>query len=64
MKKFIYIAVVFMLMLIFIGCFATMTPEQRKERYDLRKEVGNEQFVGSSKNNFEASGLMSSAGLW
>ena len=64
MKKFIYIAVAFMLILMFIGCFATMTPEQRKETYDLRKEVGSEQFVGASKNNFEASGLMSSAGLW
>ena len=51
-------------MLMVIGCFATMTPEQRKETYDLRKEVGNEQFVGASKNNFDARGLMSSAGLW
>jgi len=41
MKKFIYITVSFMLMLMLIGCFATMTPEQRKETYDLRKEVGN-----------------------
>jgi hypothetical protein len=45
MKKFICIAVAFMLMLIFIGC-ATMTPEERKEKYDLRKEVGYNPFVG------------------
>jgi len=48
MKKFIYITVVFMLMFIFIGCFATMTPEQRKETYDLRGSVGNSPFVGGS----------------
>jgi hypothetical protein len=48
MKKFIYITVVFMLMLIFIGC--ATTPEQRKDTYDMRKEVGNSQFVGSSSN--------------
>jgi len=56
MKKFIYITVVFMLMLVFIGC-AAMTPEERKETYDMRKEVGNSQFVGSS-NNLDARGMM------
>jgi len=56
MKKFIYITVAFMVMLVFIGC-ATMTPEERKERYDLRKDVGNSQFVGSS-NNLDAKGMM------
>jgi hypothetical protein len=56
MKKFIYITVAFMLMLVFIGC-ATMTPEERKEKYDLRKDVGNSQFVGSS-NNLDARGMM------
>ena len=57
MKKFIYIIVACMLMMIFIGCFATMTPEQRKDTYDLRKDVGNLQFIGSS-NNLDARGLM------
>jgi hypothetical protein len=47
MKKFIYIAVAFMLMFIFNGCYATMTPEQRKETYDMRESVGNKPFVGS-----------------
>jgi hypothetical protein len=56
MKKFIYIIVAFMLMLVFIGC-AAMTPEERKETYDMRKEVGNSQFVGSS-NNLDARGMM------
>jgi hypothetical protein len=46
MKKFIYITVSSMLMLIIIGCVATMTPEPRKETYDLRKSVGNSPFVG------------------
>ena len=55
MKKFIYITVAFMLMLIFIGC--ATTPEQRKETYDLRKDVGNSQFVGTS-NNLDARGMM------
>ena len=48
MKKFICIAVAFMLMLILIGCFATMTPEERKETYDLRGSVGNQPFIGST----------------
>ncbi len=56
MKKFIYITVAFMVMLVFIGC-AAMTPEERKETYDLRKDVGNSQFVGSS-NNLDARGMM------
>ncbi len=47
MKKFIFIIVAFMLMLIFVGC-ATMTPEQRKETYDMRSTVGNRPFVGES----------------
>jgi len=47
MKRLIFITIAFMLMLIFIGCFATMTPEQRKETYDLRNSVGNAPFVGS-----------------
>ncbi|HVP79415.1 MAG TPA: hypothetical protein VMV04_16135 [Thermodesulfobacteriota bacterium] len=55
MKKFIYITVAFMLLLMFIGC--ATTPEQRKETYDMRKDVGNSQFVGSSKN-LDAKGLM------
>ena len=57
MKKFIYIIVAFMLMLTFIGCAATMTPEQRKETYDLRQNVGNQPFVGSPQN-LDAKGLM------
>jgi hypothetical protein len=57
MKRFIYITVAFMVMLVFIGC-ATTTPEQRKETYDMRKEVGNSQFVGSSSNNLDARGMM------
>jgi hypothetical protein len=52
MKKSIYITVVFMLMLIFIGCFATMTPDQRKELYDLRENVGNKPFVGSVGSSY------------
>ena len=47
MKKLIYVTVALMLMLIFIGCFGTMMQEQHKEKYDLRKEVGEEPFVGS-----------------
>ena len=48
MKRFISITVVLMLMLILIGCFATMDSEQRKETYDLRKSVGSSQFVGDT----------------
>ena len=60
MKKFICIAVAFMLMLIFIGCSATMTPEQRKETYDLRGSVGNQPFVGDP-NNLDARGMFKGA---
>jgi len=58
MKKFICIAVAFMLMLMFIGCFATMTPEQRKDTYDLREHWGNEDFVGNPNINLDARGMM------
>jgi hypothetical protein len=58
MKKFIYVTVALMLVLILIGCFATMTPEQRKETYDLRKEVGEEPFVGSHFARWDASGFL------
>jgi len=60
MKKSICIAVAFMLMLIFIGCSATMTPEQRKETYDLRGSVGNQPFVGDP-NNLDARGMFKGA---
>ena len=56
MKKFIYMIVAFMLTLVFIGC-ASMTPEQRKETYDLRSSVGNQPFVGGDKN-LDARGMM------
>ncbi len=62
MKKFIYITIAFMLMLIVIGC-ATMTPGERQEKYDMRKEVGNSQFVGDTDRNFDAKGMMK-AGWW
>ncbi len=55
MKKFIYITVAIMLVAIFSGC--ATTPEQRKDTYDMRKDVGNSQFVGSPKN-LDAQGLM------
>ena len=61
MKKFIFITVAFMLVLMFIWCTATMA-KQRKETYDLRKDVGNSQFVGST-NNLDARGMMQS-GWW
>jgi predicted membrane protein len=48
MIRFIFITVVLMLILIVTGCFLTMTPEQRKETYDLRESVGNSQFVGDT----------------
>jgi hypothetical protein len=53
MKKFIYITVAFILMLISIGCATLM--------YDPRKDVGNSQFVGSS-NNLDARDMMK--GKW
>ncbi len=61
MKKFISVAIALMLILIFIGCDATMTPEQRRELYDAREinnlteGVGNKPWVGSP-NNLDARG--------
>ena len=55
MKRLIYIIVAFMLMLIFIVCCATMTPEQGRGWYDMRSSVGNAPFVGES--SYEAKGL-------
>jgi hypothetical protein len=63
MKKFIYVTIALMLMLMFIGCGATITPEQRKELYDsremnnLKEGVGNKPFVGSP-NNLDARGQL------
>jgi hypothetical protein len=64
MKKFICVTVALMLMVVFIGCAGTMTPEQRKELYDTRESynltegVGNKPFVGSP-NNLDARGQFS-----
>jgi len=62
MKKFICITFAFMLILILIGCSATMTPEERKElygerkgSYDLGTTVGYQPFVGG--NSLDARGL-------
>ena len=53
MKKFIYITGAFMLVLIFIGCYATTTSEQRKETYDMRENVGNKPSPGSVGSTFK-----------
>jgi hypothetical protein len=63
MKKFIYVTVALTVMLIFIGCGATMTPEQRRELYEARESynltegMGNKPFVGSP-NNLDARGQL------
>jgi hypothetical protein len=62
MKKFISIAVAFMLMLILIGCFVTMSSEERKETYDLRKGVGNRPFAGES--NMDERPLIVNTIIW
>jgi ABC-type molybdate transport system substrate-binding protein len=54
MKRFISISVVLMLMVIVIGCFATMSEEQRKETYDLRQNVGDSHFVGATSPDSRA----------
>ncbi len=48
MKRLISLILFLMVVFIVIGCFATMTPEQRKETYDMRGSVGNSPFVGES----------------
>lgn len=64
MKKFIYVTVALSLLLMFIGCSGTMTPEQRKEMYERREiynlteGVGNKPFVGSP-HNLDARGQFS-----
>jgi hypothetical protein len=45
MKRYIYIPMVLMLVSLIIGCFSTMSSEERKETYDLRN-VGESPFVG------------------
>jgi hypothetical protein len=51
MKKFIYVIVALMLISFFVGCAATMTPEERKEMYDLRQGVGGSPFLGAPPYN-------------
>jgi hypothetical protein len=46
MKRLISLIVFLFIVIIIIGCFATMTPEERKETYDLRKTAGESTFVG------------------
>jgi hypothetical protein len=46
MKGFMCLAGALMIILMFIGC-ASMSSEERKETYDLRKSVGDSPFVGS-----------------
>lgn len=48
MKRFISITVLLMIAVMVIGCFATMSSEERKETYDMRKNVGSSQFVGAT----------------
>ncbi len=49
MKRLISLIVFLMMVVaIFIGCFATMTPEQREETFDMRKSLGNSPFVGDT----------------
>ena len=63
MNRFIFMTVSIILLLIFIGCAGTMTPEQRREYYDSREMynltegVGNKPFVGSP-NNVDARGQL------
>ena len=47
MKVFICFTAVLIMMLMSIGC-ASMSSEERKETYDLRKNVGDRPFVGAS----------------
>ncbi len=47
MKRFIYFSMVLMIGFIWFGC-SGMSPEQRKESYDLRSSVGNQPFVGGT----------------
>ncbi len=47
MKRLIYLTVVLMIGFICFGC-SGMSPEQRKESYDLRSSVGNQPFVGAT----------------
>jgi hypothetical protein len=51
MKRFVCIALSMMLLLLFAGC-ATVgkSEEERKQTYDMRKEVGGGPFVGIPSN--------------
>ena len=45
MKRLIYLTAILITVFIFVSC-SGMTAEQRKEKYDLSKSVGNTAFVG------------------
>ncbi len=60
MKRFICLAVALFLGGLLAAC-ANMSPEQRKETYELRKGVGESPFVGATspdarRNNHEVFG--------
>jgi len=49
MKRYVFITMVLMLISLFVGC--ATTSEERKETYDLRKDVGGKPFVGLPSTN-------------
>jgi len=51
MKRLIVLILFLMMVFIVVGCFATMTPEERKETYDLRNSAGNSPFIGGGMSS-------------
>jgi hypothetical protein len=41
MKRFVCATMGLVLISVFMGCFVTMTPEERKHTYDVRKAEGD-----------------------
>jgi hypothetical protein len=68
MKRFMTLILFLMIVFTVIGCFATMSPEERKELYDLQKSVGDKPWVGSFESpearNLSCISSFSSCGVW
>ena len=48
MKRLVVLILFLMMVFIVVGCFATMTPEERQETYDLRKSAGDSPSIGAT----------------
>jgi hypothetical protein len=48
MKRLISLILFLMMVFLVVGCYASLTPEERKAKYDLSTDYGNKPFIGNA----------------